>query len=106
MNDIVLQIVQLIVVIIFGVCGAYIIPAIKQNVNTSKFDSVVEWIKIAVAAAEQVIEGKDMGEKKKAQVVEFIKIKINQLGVEISDGDLDALIEAAVNALNISQNKQ
>lgn len=105
MNDIVLQIVQLIVVIIFGVCGAYIIPAIKQNVNTSKFDSIVEWIKIAVAAAEQVVEGKGMGAEKKAKVVEFIKTKITELGIEISDEDLDALIEAAVNALNISQNK-
>lgn len=105
MNDIILQIVQLIVVIIFGVCGAYIIPAIKQNVNTSKFDSVVEWIKIAVAAAEQVVEGKGMGAEKKAKVVEFIKTKVTELGIEISDEDLDALIEAAVNALNISQNK-
>lgn len=105
MNDFLLQIVQLIVIIIFGLCGAYIIPAIRQNVNTDKFELIVKWVNIAVAAAEQVVEGKGMGAEKKAQVVEFIKAKLDELGIEISDDDLDAIIEAAVNALNTSQNK-
>lgn len=53
------------------------------------------WVKIAVAAAEQLYKGSDRGEEKKAYVLDWL----NKQGITIDTDKLDAMIEAAVHEI-------
>jgi kynurenine formamidase len=55
------------------------------------------WVHIAVYGAEQLYKQKNEGKKKKEYVVNFIKEKFPQ----VTDKQIDILIESAVKALNI-----
>ena len=59
------------------------------------------WVKKAVHAAEILFDAPDTQEKKKEWVKKFLKTNLNLNG--ISDEQLDCMIEAAVEMLNISQ---
>lgn len=54
------------------------------------------WVKIAVAAAEQIYVGSGRGEEKKAYVIDWLR----NHGITVDEEKLDALIEAAVYELN------
>lgn len=100
--ELLIKIIEVVVLIICTIIARYIIPWIKTKVNVEKITLVATWASIFVKAAEQIISGKGLGEEKKAQVVEWLQAKISELGITISDDDLNNLIESAVNTLNSS----
>ena len=57
---------------------------------------LLEWVKIGVAAAEQLYEGQGRGEEKKKYVLEFLA----SMGFTVDEEAVNAAIEAAVNQLN------
>ena len=63
-------------------------------------DKVVEWVDIAVRAAEQIFKESGMGKEKFAYVSEWISKKFN-----IAEGDLKNLIESAVFEINKEKSK-
>lgn len=75
-----------------------IIPFIMQKTTKEQRDSVVSWVRFAVNAAEQMQDAGLIKITKKNYVLEFIKSK----GFDITDQELDVLIEAAVKELNFA----
>ncbi len=73
-----------------------IVPYIKSKTTAEQQKKINEWIKIAVAAAEQIYKGVGRGEEKKAYVLAYLA----EHGVELDEATIDAMIEAAVYALN------
>lgn len=84
---------------IIGLCAAVItyvvVPWIKSKTNEQKQDDLLKWVKLAVAAAEQIYDATQGTVKKKA-VIEYIKAQ----GFVIDESKLDTAIEAAVNELH------
>ncbi len=74
------------------VITAIVIPFIKSKTTAAQQEQINGWVKIAVAAAEQIYVGAGRGTEKKTHVLNFLTSKGVTLDVEI----LDALIEAAV----------
>lgn len=81
---------------IVGLCAAiittFVVPYIKSKTTKEQQTQINEWVRIAVAAAEQVYEGPGKGDQKKAYVLTWLA----NHGIAIDEDRLDAMIEAAV----------
>ena len=93
-----------IVLAIIGLLGTLItaiaVPLIKAKYDAEKRAKIYDYIKIAVGAADQILKVEDpTGEKRKQFVVDYLTEK----GLKITMEDLNMMIEAAVQQLNIIQ---
>lgn len=100
MNEISMYILEGFLLIFLGVVTKFFIPYLKTQATASNLACVKLWIDALVKAAEQTIHGSKMGTEKKAWVIKILK----SVGIKI-DETVDALIEAAVYALNSAINK-
>jgi len=78
-----------------------IIPFIMQKTTKEQRDNICFWVSTAVKAAEMIYKEAGQGKLKKEYVVNFLVAR----GINITEQELDTLIEAAVKELNIVQNK-
>ena len=102
MNDITFLILKIVVSVCAALMTAYVIPYLKRQMETETGSAVLDFIDVAVRAAEQTLEG---GKVKKEWVVAFVTDWLNQNGVKISEEQLDKLIEAAVYSMNAENGK-
>lgn len=94
-------IVNAVITLIAAIVTTFLIPWIKSKIDAAKLAQIVEWVGIAVRAAEQIYNESGMGEKKKQYVLDFLASK----GFTLDPNSINAMIEAAVKELNIEQNK-
>lgn len=90
----------MVVSVCCALIAAYVIPYLKNKLSDDKYGQLIEMINIAVMAAEQIYRETGMGKIKKEQVVSVVTAWMNEHGINISAGQLDQLIEAAVYELN------
>jgi hypothetical protein len=74
------------------VITAIVIPFIKSKTTVAQQQAINSWVRIAVAAAEQIYVGSGRGVEKKAHVISFLKSK----GITLDVETVDAMIESAV----------
>lgn len=74
----------------------FLIPWIKSKTTDEQRKELLEWVKIGVAAAEQLYEGQGRGEEKKQYVLDFLK----QKGFKVDEESVVNAIEAIVKQLN------
>lgn len=86
------MIVEAVFALIAAVITAFVIPYIKSKTTAEQQTQINAWVKIAVAAAEQIFVGSGRGEEKKAYVLQWLK----ERGITVDAEKLDAMIEAAV----------
>ena len=79
-----------------AVITAIVIPYIKSRTTAQQQAEINAWVKIAVAAAEQIYTGSGRGEEKKAYVLNWLA----EHGITMDEDRINALIEAAVYDLN------
>lgn len=82
--------------LIAALITAFLIPYIKSKTTSQQQAEINEWVKIAVAAAEQIYTGSGRGEEKKQYVLDWL----NSHGITLDTSKIDAMIEAAVYELN------
>lgn len=98
-----------IVISIISIAGAILsyilIPLIKSKTTQEQRENVYQWVKIAVYAAEQMADAGLIQLPKKEYVINYInkKLEDKEINFQLSEEDLDAMIEAAVRELNIAQ---
>ena len=105
MSDVLFELLRLSIIIAIVVGMKYLIPWIRENTNLAKNQIVMDIVTAAVQCAEQTITGNGSGIEKKAIVTEFLHAQLIQKNISISDDQLNALIESAVYAMNVSKNK-
>lgn len=85
---------------VFALIGVVItvivIPYIKSKTTAQQQAEINAWVKIAVAAAEQIYQGAGRGEEKKSYVLEWLE----EHGIVVDEDRIDALVEAAVYEIN------
>lgn len=89
-------IINAVIALIGALIGAFLIPWIRSKTTAEQRSDLLAWVKIAVAAAEQIYIGVGRGEEKKQYVLDFLEAK----GMTIDEESVDAAIEAAVQQLN------
>ena len=89
-------IIEAVFALMAAVITAIVIPYIKSKTTAQQQAEINAWVKIAVAAAEQIYTGSGRGEEKKAYVLNWLA----EHGVTLDEERINALIEAAVYDLN------
>ena len=89
-----------IIALIGAIITYFVIPVLKGKISADNWKDIVKWVKIAVAAAEQMKAAGIITVPKKDYVLSFLKDK----GITITDQELNALIEAAVYETNKTKN--
>ena len=87
---------EAIVALAVAIITSILIPYIKSKTTAEQQQNINAWVQIAVTAAEQIFNGSGRGAEKKEYVIAFLADK----GFKIDEASVDALIEAAVKALN------
>ena len=85
-------IVEAVAAALCAVVTCVLVPYIKSKTTAEQQKEINAWVKIAVAAAEQIYKGQGRGEEKKEYVLAWLR----EHGVTVDEAKLDAMIEAAV----------
>ena len=89
-------IIEAVAALIAVIITAVVIPYIKSKTTTQQQAQINAWVKIAVAAAEQIYKGSGRGEEKKEYVINWLE----ERGFTLDEDEVDDLIESAVYELN------
>lgn len=98
MNDLTFNILKIVVAVSTVFISVYVIPLLREKLNDSKYQRLLEMVEIAVRAAEQTIKAD--GAVKKDEVVKFVTQWMLAHGIAITQDQLDQLIECAVFNMN------
>ena len=94
MNELTFNILKIVVAVATVFISAYVIPLLKEKLNDSRYNRLLDMVEIAVRAAEQTIKAD--GAVKKDEVVKFVTEWMLAHGIAITQEQLDQLIECAV----------
>lgn len=92
-------IIQMIITVAVIAATAYLLPYLKPKGHLEKLGETMEYITIAVRAAEQIFVGSGLGAKKKEFVLQWLK----DHNITVDLDKVDAMIESAVYDLNLEQ---
>ena len=91
-TEVIISICALVVTGIFVPCIKTLIANEKQQIDKQTQDTIVYWTEVGVRWAKQWLHS-ETGEKKKEEVLNYVSTKLTELGISISEDDLDKLIE-------------
>lgn len=102
------EVITIALRLVVAVLIAVVIPALKawmeSKIENEKLGQIQEWARSAVYAAEQVYKQYKTidpdGEKRKRYARVAIMAVSSRLGLELTDKEINTLIEAAVNEIN------
>lgn len=85
------KIIEAIVLLLLALAEAFLVPFIKGKIESNKRAELLEYVTIAVQAAEQIFGGQH-GAEKKAYVMDYL----NSKGIKFDADTIDMAIESAV----------
>lgn len=106
MDEGLFKILLAIISIIGTIITYYLVPYLKTKISIQDLEKYREWATLAVKCAEMLFIEQGMGTEKKAYVIDFLNKLFNKEKVVITEEQLNVLIEAAVNELNMNKNKK
>lgn len=95
MNEVTTVALKCLIMILTTLITAVVIPYIRGKMGEDKWNRLQDYIAYAVRCANQIF-GKDQCEAKKNYVMGYIISKAQEIGLNISEKDIDLLIEAVV----------
>lgn len=102
MNEVLSIMVKCIGIIAVAMVTYVVVPAIKDwrsnKLTASQQKQLTFWVKTGVLWAKQWLQS-ETGEQKKAQVTDWVRFKVAELGLPFSDEDIDKCIEAVYNTV-------
>lgn len=100
MNELTFHLLKITISICVALIAFYLVPYIKNKLQSEKYKSLLQAINIAVRAAEQTIKGSGKGAIKKQDVIQFMKTWMVNNNIQISEKQLSEIIEASVWVMN------
>ena len=101
MDEGMVKIILAVIGLLSAVTTGFLIPYLKSITDESQQSKIFYWVDLAVRAAEQIFNEPDMGVTKKQYVIDFL----NEKGIKITMEDLNILIEAVVQEMNLEKNQ-
>ena len=96
MDDITMILLKVVISVCAALITAYVLPYIKTLKDDARYAKVIEVVELAVRAAEQVIRDPKSGQIKKARVLKVVRKWLGEHNIDISEDEIDQLIESAV----------
>lgn len=95
-HELVSVIIKSIVAILSVVVTTVIVPYIKQRLGDDKYAELTNYVEWAVRSAEQLFSPEEWQEKKD-YVMTYIVTKAKELKIELTEEDINILVEGIVN---------
>lgn len=89
-------VISALMALLAAVITSVLVPYLRNKTTQQQRDKLLEWVRIAVSAAEQIFSQAKSGTEKKQYVQELLVSK----GYDVSEPEIDAMIEAAVSRIN------
>ena len=102
-NEMVSVIVKAVVAVLSVLITSVVIPYIKGKIGENKYNEIKYYVEYAVRCAEQLYTPEQWQEKK-AYVKEYIIRKAKDFGIDMTEEDINVLIEGIVN--EVKHNKR
>lgn len=99
MNEISFMFLKVVVAVCAALITAYVVPYLRALKNDTRYGMVIDMVTLAVKAAEQTFREPGKGAEKKAEVIRFVSGWLGDKGIEITEDELNQLIESAVFAM-------
>jgi hypothetical protein len=96
--DLITELTKAIVSVVLILISAYLIPWLKNYIGDDKYQTILDFAEITVRAAEKIYTVDEWAQKK-AYVVNMVSRKANELGIEIDEKEINAIVEGAVQAV-------
>lgn len=100
-SEAIVRISTIIISLIGAIITYIVVPYIRSKTSAEQRQNIYNLVRITVQAAEQMYDAGLITIPKKEYVVNYLQSK----GINLSEDDLDVMIEAAVRELNIIQAK-
>lgn len=94
--------VMVSVMLVILVTKRYLIPLVKELIGEKKMEEIRKWAKEAVEAAQQLHKAEPGAERKKI-VIDIMRGILLRKNIDMSDKELEVLIEAAVKAMKMQE---
>lgn len=98
MNPMTFEIIKALLMAIIAGVTIYLIPLVKNKIGNEKLELMDRWATNAVLWAEQIMKS-DSGTEKKRVVMNILKSVRDEQHINITDEQIEILVEAAVNAI-------
>ena len=95
-NEMITVIVKAVVAVLSVLITSVVIPYIKGKIGENKYNEIKYYVEYAVRCAEQIYTPEQWQEKK-AYVKEYIIRKAKEFGIDMTEEDINVLIEGIVN---------
>lgn len=89
-------IIKAVVAVLSVLITSVLIPYVKGKIGENKYNEIKFYVEYAVRCAEQIYTPEQWAEKK-AYVKAYIIRKASEFGIDMTEEDLDILIEGVVN---------
>lgn len=99
MNDLIFKIIEVVIYVLIAATFRYLIPVVITKLKHSRYEFIGDLISDAVYAMEQKIQGPSMGADRKHSVIDYATKLCKKYGINMTDEQIDMLIEAAVKAM-------
>ena len=107
MNNMIFNVLMALIVALIGVITKTLLPYLSEKkaeasakIRQTRWAWAADIIDAVVRAVEQTVSDEIHGQGKKDIAVKYIETLFLQCGIELSHEQIDALIEAAVQAMN------
>ena len=95
-SEIISKLLELVVTVLCLIVTTYVVPYIQTKIKGTKMEDFLTYVEKCVKWANQTIPAEEW-QRKKAEVTVMVKDFANDtLKLELSDSQIDAIIEAAV----------
>jgi len=100
-NEIFTQLMVGIITIMGALVSAYLIPWLKTKVEATQMADLISFVEKMVKWANQTIPAEEWERKKEEVTARVITYVNRHSGIELTDDDIDAIIEAVVNSVKL-----
>lgn len=95
------KLVMAVITLLLAIVTTFVIPWIKANKTQTQLDTWNMWVRIAVAAAEQIFTSDQWAEKK-----QYVLNYLNSKGIKYDSATVNNMIESAVLELHAALAKE
>lgn len=104
MNEQLYELMLASIPVLGTIVTAFVIPYIKENIDSLKLEKYQNWASLAVKCAEMLWTESGHGLDKKNYAVEFLNNLFNKNRIVLTKRQISALVEAAVKEMKEVEN--
>lgn len=96
--EMITEVTKAVITVVLVILSAYVVPWVKSRIGEEKYETILDFAEIVVRSAEKMFTVDEWAQKK-AYAVNMVQNKAKELGIDINEKEINAIIEGAVQAV-------